>query len=362
MNVLKGLGTAVCSILLFLAISVLSVAFLLNSTILSPKFMNAQIEKLDTSEIARGFIDDEVKEQLPRGSEFLVDVSVNIIKNEDARIKTQITSIINNAYAYLLGDADTLQLSISLADIKQDLKATIWDTAIAYLKAKTANMTDAEFKAYALSIADQIPANTFPMELQTMPKNMRDEVITQYIESLGGKGIFESSTFGLSPKAAEEVKNTVQQYLNEYIDQIKDTYDIDESVMGSDAMDTWQDIRTGIGYFKMAYIWLYVFILVMAGLIFLINWSDVRTSMRSLGIDLLIFGVLDLAGILVIRSLSLAGTIHGFNDWPVALQNSMQGLVSDVTGKMMVFSIVVVIIGIVLLTVSFFVKKPETAC
>jgi hypothetical protein len=361
MNVLKGVGTAVCSLLLFLAITVLSVAFLLNSTVLSPKFMNAQIEKLDTSEIARDFIDDEIKEQLPKGSEFLLDVSVNIIKNEDARIKTQITSIINNAYAYLLGDTDTLQLSISLADIKHDLKATIWDTAIAYLKAKTANMTDAQFKAYALSIADQIPADTLPIELQTMPKSTRDEVITQYLESLGGKGIFDSSSFGLPPKAAEEVKNTVQLYLNEYIDQIHDNYAIDESVMGTDAMNTLQDARTGIGYFKMLYIWLYVFILVMVGLIFLINWSDVRTSMRSLGIDLLIFGVLDLAGILVMRSLSLGSIVPEYREIPVSLQNWIQGIVSDVTGKMMVFSIVVVIIGIILLTVSFFVKKPETA-
>jgi hypothetical protein len=359
MNVLRGLGTVVCSLLLFLAISVLSVAFLLNSTVLSPKFMNAQIEKLDTSEIARDLIDDDLKDQLPQNSEFLLDVSVIIIKNEDALIKTQVTDVINDAYAYLLGDTDTLQLSISLAAIKQDLKDTIWDTAIAYLKSKTANMTEAEFNAYILDIADQVPQDTLPAELLALPQAVRDEVIIQYIGALGGRGLFDSGSFGLTPEAAGEVKNTVQKYFNEYIDQIHDTYTIDESVIGSDAVNALQDARTGIGYFKMAYIWLYVFILVMAGLIFLINWSDIRTSLRALGIDLLIFGVLDMAGILVIRSLSLASTIPGFSDWPVTLQNSMQGFVSDVTVKMMVFSIVVVLIGIILLTVSFFVRGRE---
>jgi hypothetical protein len=361
MKVLKILGTAVCSLLLFLAISVLSIAFLLNSTVLSPKFMNAQIEKLDTSEMARDLIDEELKEQLPQGSDFLMDISLNIIENEDDLIKAQITPVINDAYAYLLGDKDTLQLSVSLAAIKQDLKNNIWDAAIEYLKNETANMSEAEFNQYVLDIAGQIPPETYPAELKALPKTIRDQVIVLFIKDLSGRDTFESGFFGLTPEAAGEVKNTVQQYLNEYIDQIPDSFAIEEGIIDSDTMDTLGDVRTVIGYFKMVYIWLYVFILVMAGLIFLINWSDIRASMRSLGIDLVIFGILDLAGILVMKSLSLMTTIPGYKDIPVSLQNWIQGIVSDITGIMMTFSIAMVAIGAVLLTVSFFVKKRQTA-
>jgi len=323
--------------------------------------MNAQIEKLDTTEIARDLIDKQLKEQLPQGSDFLVDISVNILENENDLIKAQITTVINDAYTYLLGDKDTLQLSVSLAEIKHDLKGIIWDTAVKYLKNETANMSEAELNRYVLDLTGQIPPDTYPAELMILPESVRDDVIALYIKDLIGRGEFESGAFGLSPQAADEVKNTVQQYLNEFIDEIPDSYAIDESVIGSDGMNTLQDIRTGIRYFKMVYFWLFVFIAVMAGLIFLINWSDIKTSTRSLGIDLLIFGVLDLAGILVMKSLSLMTSIPGYKDVPVSLQNWIQGVVSDITGKMMVFSIVLVVVGAILLTVSFFIKgRQET--
>jgi hypothetical protein len=97
----------------------------------------------------------------------------------------------------------------------------------------------------------------------------------------------------------------------------------------------------------------------MAGLIFLINWKNVKVSARTLGIDLLIFGVIDLAGALVVRSLHLEKMFTDSNDIPVSVVNWMQGLISDITGMMLVFSISVLVIGVVFTTVSFFIKSPE---
>jgi hypothetical protein len=361
MNVLRGLGTAFCSFLLFLAISVLSLAFLLNSTVLNPKFMNEQINKLDTSALTRDIVDDELKEQLPQGSDLLLDISINTIKKEDALIKSQVTTVINDAYAYFLGEKDTLQLSVSLKAIKQDLKNTVWDTAVEYLRTKTANMSEAQFKSYALSIIDQIPLETLPAEIKALPQSTRNEVIILYIKDMVGRATFEGSSFGLSAQAKSEVKNTVQQYFNDYIDEIPDSWALDESAIGRENMKSLADAKTYIGYFKLGYIWLIVLIAVLAGLIFLINWSDLKTSTRSLGIDLLIFGALDLAGVLVMKSLSLMTSIPGYNDVPVSLQNWIQGVVSDVTGIIMKFSIAVIIIGALLLTVSFFVRGREKA-
>lgn len=361
MKVLRILGTTVFSFLLFLAISVLSIAFLLNSTVLNPKFVNTQIEKLDTSEIARDLIDEQLKAQLPQSSDFLMEISVSILEKESNLIKAQITPAISDAYAYLLGDKDTLQLSISLVAIKQDLKTTIWDTAIKYLQTKTADMSEAELNRYVLDIASQIPPETYPAELMILPQTTRDQIVSMYIKDLAGRGQFNPTAFGLSANTKDEVKNTVQEYLNSYIEEIDDTYTIDESTIGADGMNTLNDARTYIGYFKLGYFWLYVVIVVLAGLIFLINWNDVRASMRSLGIDLLVFGVLDLLGILVMKSLSLMTSIPGYNDVPVSVQNWIQGVVSDITSIMMTFSIAVMVIGAVLLTVSFIIKKPQAA-
>jgi hypothetical protein len=220
-------------------------------------------------------------------------------------------------------------------------------------------MNQRELNDYVANIAAQIPQDTYPAELLMLPGAIRDQIVSLYIKDLAGRAQFNPAAFGLSANTLDEVKNTVQRYLNSYIDEIPDSYAIDESAIGPDGMNTLQDVRTYIGYFKIGYVWLFVIVLVMAGLIFLINWSDIKTSMRSLGIDLIIFGVLDLAGILVLRSLSPIRSIPGYNDVPVYLQNWIEGVISDITGIMMVFSIVVLVTGAVLLTVSFFVRGRE---
>lgn len=53
MGFLKGLGTVICSFLLFLALIIFSIAFMLNSTILNSNFVNSQVSKIEIASIAR---------------------------------------------------------------------------------------------------------------------------------------------------------------------------------------------------------------------------------------------------------------------------------------------------------------------
>jgi hypothetical protein len=359
MGFLKGLGTTVCSILLFLALTVFSIAFLLNSTVLNSNFMNSQIDKLDISAIAHDAIDTQIKEELPSNSDFVSGVVLDFISKEEPLIKAQFHNAINEAYDYFLEKTDILAVTISLAQIKKDIQDNIWQTAVDYLTAKLKNMSSAEANSYVADIAVQIPHDVLPSELLALPSNIRTEIIKQYILSLGGKGIFNPLSFGLNTAIEPQIKAAVGEYLNDSISDIENTYTIDESTIDAGTMQSIRDIRTGINYFKAGYIWLIIIIVVLIGLIFLINWKNIRGAMRALGIDLLIFGILDLAGVLLTRYVQPEKYVFENLDVSVAIQNWIHGLITDVTGIMLMFSIGVLIIGIGFIVGSFFIKRPE---
>ena len=359
MGFLRGLGTTVCSILLFLALTVFSVAFLLNATVLNTGFMNSQIDKLDISSIAQDVINTQIQKELPPNSDFISGVVLSFFDNEVPQIKTQLHNGLNEAYDYFLQKTDRLAVTISLAEIKQNLKDNIWQTAVDYLKTKLAGMSGTEADSYVGDIAAQIPQDVLPPVFQALPSNLRTEIVKQYILSIGGKGVFSSLSFGLNIVIEPQLKAAVEQYFTDEIKDIKDTYTIDETTVDSTTMQSLRDIRTGISYFKAWYVWLIIIMVVLAGLIFLINWKNLRGSMRALGIDLLVFGILDLAGVLLVRYLRPEKFIFENTDVSVPLQNWIHGLITDITGIMLIFSIGVLIVGIGFMVGSFFIKRPE---
>jgi hypothetical protein len=97
---------------------------------------------------------------------------------------------------------------------------------------------------------------------------------------------------------------------------------------------------------------------VMAGLIFLIN-RNVKVTTRTLGINLLIFGVMDLAGVIVSKILTPTKFLPSSVDIPVSVQNIIDNVFKDVTSIALTFSIGVLVVGAVLLTVSFIVKSKQ---
>ncbi len=361
MGFLRGLGTTICSILLFLALTVFSVAFLLNSTVLSAGFMKSQLDKLDISSIAHDTIEEQISEELPQNSQFIKGVVLQIIDDQEPVIKEEIHTGIDTAYAYMLEKESSLSITISLVKIKQNITADIWTTAVNYLKAQLAGLSAEEVDRYVQDIAVQIPEDMLPRVLTILPVDVRLDIIKQYLKELGGRGIFESSSFGLDFLVEPQVKASVEQYFQDSIANISDTYTIDESSIDSGTMSSIRDARTAIGYFKAWYVWLIVFMVVLAGLIFLINWKNIRASMRALGIDLLIFGILDLAGTLVVRNLHVMKYIPDSSDIPVSVQNWIQALTRDITGIMLIFSIGVIVVGGILMALSFIIKNPETA-
>jgi hypothetical protein len=361
MGFLRGLGTTICSILLFLALSSFSAAYLVNNTVLNTDFMNTQIDKLPLSEMASDIINDQVQEQIPQDSEFINGVVTSIVDKQEPLIKDQLHKAINDGYAYFQGDVDTLSVTVSLAEIKQSLTQDVWQAAKDYLALQLSSMSEADADAYAADIVARIPRDAYPSTLMSIPSTLRTELVKQYVLTLGGRGTFDPAALGLDQTIEPQVKSLLEQYLTDTVSGMDDTYSINESTIGSGTMTSIRDVRKAVLIFKVAYIYLIVGMIVLAGLIFLINWKNIRASMRALGIDLLIFGILDLAGILVAKYIQPQKFIFENQDISVSVQNWVNGLVSDVSSIMMTLSIGILVVGVVLLVVSFFIKKPEKA-
>ncbi len=359
MGFLRGLGTTICSILLFLGLSVFSVAFMANSTVLNTDFINDQIDKLDITSMARETIEEFITDALPTNSDLLQGTAMNIIEELEPQIKALMHTAINEGYNYFLDKSSTLSITIPLADIKASLKDNIWQMAVEYLKIHLAEMSPADADKYVSIIASEVPADALTSELAALPSNVRQDILEQYLDDLGGRSSFDPLSFGLNFAVEQQAKAAFEQYYDEAIAGIPDNYNLDEGTVDADVLNAVRSVRDAVAIFKAAYIWLIVFIIVMAGLIFLINWKNVRASLRTLGIDLLIFGVIDLAGTLIVRGIHFEKYFTNSVDIPVSVQNWIQGLTADLTGIMLIFSISVLVIGVALTTVSFFIKSPE---
>jgi uncharacterized integral membrane protein len=116
-KVLKGLALGLTGSFLFVALIILGIAFTINSTVLSPKFLINEIEKLDLSATAQQILEErlpsEVKPYLP---------AINSTLDENKLwIKEQIDYSINTLYNYLSGESNILDLTIETQPLKQSL-------------------------------------------------------------------------------------------------------------------------------------------------------------------------------------------------------------------------------------------------
>lgn len=274
MKFLKGFALAVLGLLLFLSLAVFGLAFTLESTVLNPNFAVREVNRLDISALSGDFIKEVVSGLTPEEMQFLEENLPKIIDELEPQLKEQMDSAIRSGYDYFLGKTDRLSIVISLASLKDGLKARL-----------------------------QPPYDQYAQDIMT---------------------------------------------------GVPDTYTVSESDLPADAMPTISRVREIIGYFKIGYYVLIAFMVLLVGLIILID-RNIRGATRSLGINFLVYGVLEFAGAFIARyyvpSLPLG-------DIPASVQTWLTGLMKDLMSPALIFGIGLAVVGVVLLVVSFFVKPP----
>jgi len=95
MRIVKSLGISVLSFILFLSLTVFSIAFMLQSTVLSPDFVSTQVDKIPISDIARDFSDKLISSQITQEMPFLKDVALNVLEKQEPWIKKELKAAVN---------------------------------------------------------------------------------------------------------------------------------------------------------------------------------------------------------------------------------------------------------------------------
>lgn len=294
MKVLKGFGLVILSLLLFLSLSVFGIVFMLKSTLLNPNFVTAEVDKIDISALAKELTEKQIGEQLPEEALFLKEVIYDVIDDQEPWLKEQVNTAIHSGYDYFLGKSERLNIVIALEPLKTSLRDSLWQTFNEHL----------------------------PPELSGLPK--------------------------------DQLKPYFDQYYQEFAKQIPDKFTVDESSLPPEAMAQVGLARQYIGYFQTGYYALIGFMSLLVLGIILIN-RNVRSTTRSLGIDLLIYGALEYAGVYFARNYAPMMLPY---DIPSSLQTLVAGLPGDLLAPLQTFSLGILIGGVVLLIVSF-VYKPS---
>lgn len=297
MQFLKGLAISLLSLLLFLSLSLFSVAFMLNKTILNPDFAVYQLNKLDLSSLAKEMVIDQISQDIGQqitrqfpGAQLLInEILNNTMADLEPWMKERANEIIYATYDYMVGKSQSLSVTISLTPVKDTLAANLRETIL----------------------------ESPPPQLAAAPPAMREQIVSG-----------------------------IEQQLTQ---QIPATFDFNESMFPAEVRDTLDQVRQGISYSQTAYPLLIGFmLLLMLGIILI--YHQVKGATRTLGSTLLTYGVLGYAGIFAGQY--LIGTQIGALGLPAALQAWLPGFLDGLWSPLQTFNIAVAVAGLVLVIVS----------
>jgi len=390
MKALKGFALGILSFLLFFSLGIFGLAFMLNSTVLNPRFISAELKRLDVSSL----VEEIVKEQPP--ADFPPEMQTALIQTVgklEPQVKAEVSAAIALIYDYLLGKTESLNLALILKDtvLNKEFIASLVEEADVtssfkqYIKEQLTERIppDQQYLVRYLDeaipklepwIKEQVSIVVGPVVDYALGKNQTLRVVVS-LEPM--KAILRTSTreaFLKSPppKLASASPAELEQYFNDYYQpfavEIPATFEIDESVLGpeiptstaqalADAEAGLAQARLAISYFRLSYILLIIFILLLILGIVLI-YREVRGTTRDLGITFLAYGALEYSGILIGKHFLRTGL--PLADLPPSLQSWLPQLVIDSLRPLEMLSLGLLIGGVVLLIVSF-VYKPRPA-
>jgi hypothetical protein len=362
MNAVKGLGTAILCILLFISVGLISTATWLKATVLSQSFVNREVQNINITDLARNILNDQVNVDLP--PEYAVaepvvkDLLISVISVYEPWLKDQFDSITKQLYDYLQRRTDQLAVSIDLTQLKSTLRDNLWtiwtQKSATYLPQIVSGVEDYIVNNPA-DIVQYIPQDFLPPEARLLSQDQ----LAAYLEANKSLVRAQIDSLGTDAILAQLDNNVIEPYFNEFTDsavtQIPDVYNVNTEVFGQDGLRQLADARRYLGYFETAYWALIAAALVLIGLVWLI-WREVKHPARAVGITLAFFGVLELAGTIILRSINPFDYSNGL-DMPTYARNILLNVYHDALQPMLVFNIVVLVVGVAVLVLSFFTKS-----
>lgn len=393
MKILKGLALSLLSFLLFLSLSIFGLAFMLNNTLLNPDFVTSELDRLDISSLAEEFISEPApgEESSDKMMVALVDTTTKL----EPLLKEQVSAATYSIYDYLLGKkqrpelAQTLKNTILSSDFvtslvnELDIASLVGEyirprltenipTDMGYLVKNIDKHLDDVLTELEPWIKEQVATAADPIvdyllgesqsfriviSLEPVKKILGDKLWADLLES-------PPPELTLIPQAMWEPY--FNQFYGEFVKEIPATFELDQSLLGTKiptqiaealagAEKGLEQARQYVGYFQLGYKVLIGFMVLLILGIILIN-RQVKGTTRSLGTIFLTYGAFEYAGIVIGKY--FMRTQLTLPALPAPLQTWLPQFLDNLLAPLGMFSLGLLIGGVVLIIVSF-VYKPR---
>jgi len=341
-----------------MSLSVFGMAFMLKSTLLSPNFVTTEVNKIDIPALFRDIAEEQIGDQIPAEMLWVKEEVYKVIDEEEPYLKQQANAAIFSGYNYFLGKNDKLDILISIKPLKEKLRDNLWQTLKGYLSSDLSELPEEIVKPFVYQYYDvliaQLPEDTVPPELRDIPEDQ----VRLYLDMFYDEFVALLPEIYLPPEVVsmleKELEPMFNEYFDTYVEQIPDELQLNESTITTDAMEQIIMVKTYIGYFQLGFYLLIGFIvLLMAGIILI--HRNVKGATWTLGIDLLIYGILEFTGVF------LAGKylppMFPLGQIPATLHPWMTEVYNDLLFPLRIFSLGVLVLGALLIVVSFIYKR-----
>ncbi len=295
MHIVRGIFSGIFSFLLTITLIALGIVITFNLTILNPDFVISELNKMDSYSI----IVNQVREQIPIEDPYIARIADETITELEPWLKEQVNTVIYDGYAYLKGNQE-LNIVIPLE------------------------------------------------ELRTCVKDNVEQVVLE----------------SLPPELAGASQSQIQAFLSlvyaEIDNQIPPQIEINEALLGTEVTAQLQKARQIVGYIEIGYKALIGLAALLMLLIALLQWWHIKPIARYIGIPFTIAGVLSLIGSIVARSL-ISGFLPGIipSEIPPEIMSILLPLITDITSPLQIYSIALLIVGIILIVLSVTLKSPD---
>ena len=396
MKFLKNLALGLLSFLLFFSLAIFGFAFMVDSTALNPDFVTAELNRLDMSSLVEELIDIVPPPEIPNLNKVINETITSI----EPLVKEQASSAIYSVYDYLLGKTQNPDLALILRDtfLSTNFVSSLVDNidisslAGVFLSQQLAEAIPVEIANLDEYIADaiteaepslkeQIVAAADPvfdyllMESQTLNASISLEPLKEILRDKLLQAFLESPPPELATIPQNMRELYFSQFYQEFSEEIPSTFQLDESVIGTDAPsniakalaaaeEVLEQARQYIGYFQLGYTLLIVFMsLLVLGIILIIR--RVKDVTRRLGIPLLTYGAVEYAGIWVAKYFMSEQTplanIPLLPEVPPYLEAWMFRFTDNLLHPLEMFSLALLIGGAVLTIVSFVYRRGQSS-
>lgn len=388
MGFLKSLALSLLSFLLFLSLSIFGMALMVQSTLLKPDFVVAELNRLDVADLAGEIIKFETPEGEPdRDMEAMY---TGVVNDLEPLVKEQLSATIYSIYDYLLGKKPDPELKPTLKNtfLSEDFLVAVIDRLDTkaligtYLKEQLTGNLPAELaflNEYLEKNIDKVVSELKPWlqeEVRKAAGPLADyllgdspnldvvislEPVKEILREKLLSSLMESPPPELASLPPASVESAFDMYWDTFAQEIPTSYRIDESILGADLPAQIETALTGVetallqarqyvGYFQITYrVLIGLMALFVLGVILVSR--QVKYVTRHLGISCLAYGAMEYAGIYFGKPLAAAQI--GQQEIPPGLQIWLVQLLDNLMAPLLTFSLVLMVAGIVLVVVSF---------